>query len=302
MMFFLSAPRAIFAAEDIVAVEEEPELDDDITGVGASDVTGGGVFASIEKLLSEDNSEEEPSFVEFKAPSYKAEEEAVAAVMKDPSDLNVYTLAIIRARIALSILAEYNSTKSLGPNREQADKLLGALEYSQSAEELLPEDASLPFITAKIYTAFGLNPMTLELADESARRALDLNPDYYEAEMLLGFIKFHRKSFTAAQNHFERAISAKPELLTAELASLLGMSYFLDENAKRGAEFLSGFAAKNADHGPALFALAILQNAEGNKADAVKTMVEAEKHLDVKNAAYAAKLRGDWDSGRQGAN
>ena len=304
LILFSMPLQGTSAAEETVTVEEEFTLEEDIPEDDRPDFYTGqdsDIFASAVDLFGPQQEQEEFESLDRDYPLSPEEEKALAAAMENPDELNVLTLAILRARKASSILDSLKSGERKPLSEEGLDNLLYlALANALSAAELAPDEPDFLFLVAQVYAAFGPNPFTLELAEEAASGTLELDPSYAEARLLLGILQYRNRSFAPAIDNLERAVSEKPALLDFRTASLLGAAYFLENGLPRGEQFFRKHLSSGEPNGPALFCLGVILHGMEKLPEAKETMRLAAEAFsqDTEKAAYARSVLAEWTEGK----
>ena len=258
----------------------------------------GDVFALAEDIFGSPDREPDPADAVGDIEPFPAEREALEKAQADPNRLNIMTLAMVRARMATTLLAKAHASMDLPPSQSGMDR---ALAYGLSAVDLVPDEPAFTFLLAQIYAAHPKSALMLSLAEDAAERTLALDPAKAEARLLLGAILFRERYFGPAIDTFERALTDKDSLLDMRTAGLLGSAYCLDGQAARGERFLDAFAKKNPKSGPAWFALAVLQHAIEKENDAQAGMKKAIPALkaDPDAQKYARSLLKEWGGNGQ---
>jgi adenylate cyclase len=94
-----------------------------------------------------------------------------------------------------------------------------ALKLFLHATRLDPGYASAYAWTANcyslLYTWFNPSQDTLDAAEKSSLKALELDPDLAEGHVARGMVLYNRKEFERAQEEFEKALRLKPDLFEA---------------------------------------------------------------------------------------
>lgn len=292
------------AADEPVTVEEEFILEDDLPEDDRPDFFSGRdseLFASAEDVFGAEQDQEGFDSLDLEYPLHPEEEKALAGAMENPDELNVLSLAILRARKATSILNSCKAGKYRSPAAPgQDNSLYSALANALSAAELVPDEPDFFFLVAQVYAAFGPNPFTLELAEEAASGTLELDPSYAEARLLLGILQFQNRSFAPAIDNLERALSEKPALMDFHTASLLGAAYFLENALPRGEQFFRKYLSSGEPNGPTLFCLGVILHGMERLPEAGETMRLAAEAFsqDAGKAAYARSVLAEWTEGK----
>jgi len=292
------------AADETVTVEEEFVLEEEIPEDDASDFFSGrdsDIFAAAGDVFAFEEEPEEFESLDLEVPLPPGEERAVESAGENPDELNVLTLAILRAREASSILDSLKSGENLPPSGQgKDDRLYLALANAMSAAELFPDEPDFIFLVAQVYAAFGPNSFTRQLSEEAAERTLELDPSYSEARLLLGILQHQDRSFGSAINNLERAVSEKPALLDFRTASLLGAAYFLENTLPRGEQFFRNYLSSHDKSGAVLFTMAVILHGMEKMPEAGETMrlaVEAFSR-DTEKASYARSVLEEWTEGK----
>ncbi|MGI6783693.1 MAG: tetratricopeptide repeat protein [Aminivibrio sp.] len=299
VLLFLTVAAPASAEEEVaITVEEEFTLEEEAEGDDVPDFfTGrdGDIFAVFDEIFAEEEPQELPD-PERELGPIPGEEEAIAALERDPSEENTLVLAIMRSRYAASLLDSFRREKAPPPaTGEFGHPLYEALSYAMSAAELLPDEPAVVFLIAQIYSAFGDNTYTLGLAEEALQRVLELNPFHSGARLRLGALQWRGRSFSAALDSLERAVSEDPALFDLDTAAMMGSAYFLENALPRGEAFFNSLLEKNEGGGAALFSLAVLLRGAG-KADAAGTMERAAKAFDGDEgmSSYVRSVLEEW--------
>lgn len=298
VLFLLTGTLPARAGEEEIVVEEEFVLEDEEEADDRPDFfsgLGGEIFITAEEVFTGEEDQELPDPERGLGP-IPGEEEAIAALERDPSEENTLVLAIMRSRYAASLLDSFRREKAPPPaTGEFSHPLYEALSYAMSAAELLPDEPAVVFLIAQIYSAFGDNTFTLGLAEEALQRVLELNPFHSEARLRLGALQWRGRSFSAALDSLERAVSENPALLDLDTAAMMGSAYFLENSLPRGESFFNSFLEKNEDGGAALFSLAVLLHGAG-KPGAAETMERAAKAFDGDEgmSSYVRSVLEEW--------
>ncbi len=95
------------------------------------------------------------------------------------------------------------SLGKLAAESVQARDFESALNYLYEATELRPDFADLWLSLARVQFIFG----DVDLAEASAKRALEINPGYSLAKFLIGLIQFKREKFTEGISELKKAVS-----------------------------------------------------------------------------------------------
>jgi len=293
------------AADETVIVEEEFVLEEEMPEDDTSDFFSGrdrDIFSIAEDVFaSEEEEPEEFESLNLEVPLQPEEEKALASALENPDELNVLTLAILRAREASSILDSLKSGENTPPSGEgKDDRIYIALANAMSAAEIYPDEPDFIFLLGQVYAAFGPNSFTRELAEAAAERTLELDPTYSEARLLLGILQHQNRSFTPAIDNLERAVSEKPALLDFRTSSLLGAAYFLENDLPRGEIFFRKYLSLPDHRGDALFSLAMILHGIGKMQDAGETMKLAAEAFakDTEKASYARSVLAEWSEGK----
>ena len=145
----LLSPLPVGAEEEEVLVEsefvleEEEELDDLPDFFAGRDKD---VFLTADDIFSDHEPEAPDLPEEEEFPLIPGEEEAMKMAGEDPSEENILTLAILRARHALSLLNDFKEKGGLPPKEGEFDHpLYNALNYAFSAAELYPDEPGIIF-------------------------------------------------------------------------------------------------------------------------------------------------------------
>ncbi len=304
LILFSMPLQGASATEETVTVEEEFTLEEDIPEDDGPDFYSGrdgDIFASAVDLFGPQQEQEEFESLDRDYPLSPEEEKALAAAMENPDELNVLTLAILRARKASSILDSLKSGERKTPSEKGLDNpLYLALANALSAAELAPDEPDFLFLVAQVYAAFGPNPFTLELAEEAASGTLELDPSYSEARLLLGILQHQNRSFALAIDNLERAVSEKPALLDFRTASLLGAAYFLENGLPRGEQFFRKYLSSVEPNGTALFCLGVILHGMEELPEAGETMRLAAEAFsqDTEKAVYVRSVLAEWTEGK----
>lgn len=298
VLFLLTGTLPARAGEEEIVVEEEFTLEEEEAADDGQDFFSGrdgDIFVTADEIFTEDEPGGLPD-PERELQPIPGEEEAIRAAAADPSEENILTLAILRARYAASLLDSFKKENAPPPAEgDSGHPLYTALAYAFSAAELRPDEPDIIFLIAQIYTAFGDNGFTLDLAEEALLQVLELDPYYSEARLALGALQWRERSFSLALDSLERAVSEKPALLDLNTAAMMGSAYFLENGLARGEAFFSSILEKNDRCGAALFSLALVLNG-GEKPGAAEAMERAVKAFegDEKMASYARSVLEEW--------
>lgn len=304
LLLFSMPLQGVSASEETLTVEEEFTLEEDIPEEDGPDFYSGrdiDLFASAGDLFGPQPEHEAFDSLDPDYPLSPEEGKALEEAMKTPDELNVLTLAILRARKASSLLDSLKSGERKTPSQEGLDNpLYPALANALSAAELVPDEPDFLFLVAQIYAAFGPNPFTLELAEEAAEKTLELDPSYAEARLLLGILQHQNRSFSPAIDNLERAVSEKPALMDFRTASLLGAAYFLENSLPRGEQFFRKYLSSGEPNGPALFCLGVILHGMEKLPEAGETMRMAAEAFsqDTEKASYAHSVLAEWTEGK----
>lgn len=253
------------------------------------------VYFTIDDLGEIEPGPYENAEIEYKPDASEAH--AIEQCEKDPSELNVLTLGILRGAIARQSLEAYRAKKPRPAPDEDPD-LHKALTYALSATELCPEQADLFYLLGRVYGAFGSNSYTQSLARDACREALELEPDHAETLVFLAGLEFQDENFEDAVTYFLKAFELKPELFDLNSMTLFGSACLIDERAAEGEAFARQRLNLNPDDGAALFALAQFQRALGKKGEALITLRKAANALaqNAPAADYANKVSALWEA------
>jgi tetratricopeptide (TPR) repeat protein len=221
---------------------------------------------------------------------YPDEAEAVARYNADMTTSNREVVARIRFMYAAAAAAEFEKTGD-------GELLIKALNYAVSAVELSPRNAYYMFLPAYIYSLSAKSsPYASTMAEDYAKAALDLDPNYMEARMLLANLYLWRNSYDNALNEYEKLVRDNPRYARPDTLVCMCHAYHQDDQQVRGETFFRQLTNKYPDLSMIKLALAVMLKDAGKKDDSRKVLHDIlEKKPAIPEVQDAARvgLR-DW--------
>lgn len=190
------------------------------------------------------------------------ERAAVEAYGKAPSAEGLAKLAAVHRRQAL-----YLGTEALrAGDSVMYDRALAA---GEAAVEEEPGNAEGWLILARIHGANADNPTALLLAEDEARRAVELAPGSTEARLLLVAFLMERRRYGAAQDEIMEALKIDPTLLKLPgLVVMLTRTYLADGLVAEARDFFTEALKTYPDAAACRVGLAACSAATGGSAAA----------------------------------
>ena len=215
---------------------------------------------------------------------------AVASLKSKSTKANAEKLAAIRFKHAIDLYVY--SKKN---NDRDAFEL--ALRYIESAVELDPFKAAYKFSLGKIYSEIEVEGAVLAI--HPLKNAIELAPQVFEAEALLGTCYSRLGEHVNAVIHLEKAVAIDPKKLTRSLVQIMTYSYAKEPQLKRGIRFFSILNNEGKASPYAKVGLALLLRKDGEFERSQQILQEIFKNanasiLDRKMAEYLMDL---WKKG-----